>query len=144
MRMNKINNVDNVFKDKESNNNVRMDVSTIDNDIKDIETKLNKKIFLYNYIEQLEGDIPLIVYNYQPLLDSNNKLSTKDEMFYVVHDNKRIDYKLKGIVLKPTNVNDKVKEVVLINNEHNAYWSLLYEKKWSGIDAYLIMKCIHI
>ena len=144
MRMNKINNVDNVFKDKESNNNVRMDVSTIDNDIKDIETKLNKKIFLYNYIEQIEGDIPLIVYNYQPLLDSNNKLSTKDEMFYVVHDNKRIDYKLKGIVLKPTNVNDKVKEVVLINNEHNAYWSLLYEKKWSGIDAYLIMKCIHI
>ena len=86
MRMNKINNVDNVFKDKESNNNVRMDVSTIDNDIKDIETKLNKKIFRYNYIEQLEGDIPLIVYNYHPLLNSNNKFTTKDEMFYVVHD----------------------------------------------------------
>lgn len=97
MRMNKINNVDNVFKDKESNNNVRMDVSTIDNDIKDIETKLNKKIFRYNYIEQLEGGVPLIVYNYHPLLNSNNKFTTKDEMFYVVHDNKRIDYKLKAL-----------------------------------------------
>jgi hypothetical protein len=79
-----------------------------------------------------------MIYNYQPLLNSNNTLSTKDKMFYVVHDNKRIDYKLKGIVLKPTNVNDKVKEVVLINNEHNAYWYSLYEKKWmSVVDAYL-------
>ena len=143
MKMNKVNNIDEVLNNKEGNDDVIMNVSAIENDIKDIETKLNKKIFLFNYIEQhnninIEGDVPLIVYNYHPLLNSNNTLSSKDKMFYVVHDNKRIDYKLKGIVLKPTNVNDKVKEVVLLNNEHNAYWYSLYERKWMNVvDAYL-------
>ena len=138
-----MNNIDEVLNNKEGNNDVIMNVSAIENDIKNIETKLNKKIFLFNYIEQhnninIEGDVPLIVYNYHPLLNSNNTLSSKDKMFYVVHDNKRIDYKLKGIVLKPTNVNDKVKEVVLLNNEHNAYWYSLYERKWMNVvDAYL-------
>ena len=149
MKMNKVNNVDDVvFKENvlmEGNNDVIMNVNAIENEIKDIETKLNKKIFLFNHIQQpnnninIDNDIPLIVYNYQPLLN-NNALSNKDKMFYIVHDNKRIDYKLKGIVLKPinVNVNDEVKEVVLINNEHNAYWYSLYEKKWmNAVDSYL-------